>query len=384
MKKKYCYMDVLRLVSMLAIVYYHMIVSLYLEGAREYASLEKFFQNVNAHLATTGVGIFFMLSGAGLMFSSQKKEFKARDFYKRRLMKILLPFYLVTVLYITYLFAAQILRGGSVSSLIPNRITPLRPILLLLGLDTYSLSFLGGETYYRFVGDPVLVTGIGEWFLGCLVIMYLLFPLIRKALLKNKWLTMAIATVYFALVLVFYSKIPIFCNLPEAPFMNFFVKIYDFVLGMFLALVVGKLPKWTLWPSLAVVLAFLVSPVKFPLDQSVAIVLLNLAIYLLFHNLEFVFEKAKKPMKWISFLCKYTYIFFLWHHIVITHFTHKWVVQCQAQGLRPPKADIPIVFIKEFIVTAILTAFTAMLLAAPAWIKKKRSEEKKETVGSDQ
>ena len=157
MKKKYCYMDVLRLVSMLAIVYYHMIVSLYLEGAREYASLEKFFQNVNAHLATTGVGIFFMLSGAGLMFSSQKKEFKARDFYKRRLMKILLPFYLVTVLYITYLFAAQILRGGSVSSLIPNRITPLRPILLLLGLDTYSLSFLGGETYYRFVGDPVLV-----------------------------------------------------------------------------------------------------------------------------------------------------------------------------------------------------------------------------------
>ncbi|MBR6365819.1 MAG: acyltransferase [Lachnospiraceae bacterium] len=374
MKKKYCYMDVIRVISMLLIVFYHMLVALHSTGARQYGSLQPFFENKNAHIATVGVGLFFMLSGAGLMLSSQKGNFKAGQFYKRRLIKILIPYYLVNVLYFAFLAFLQVHRGQSIGDLLPQHMTILRPFAILSGMDTYLMTFMGGNAYTRFFGDMHLMYGIGEWFLGCLVLMYILFPLLRKAMLKRKWLTLGISTVYFVLMVVFYSKIPLFRILAEVPFCNFFIKIYDFILGMFLALVIKETPRWTFWPALAVVLTFIFCPVKLPIELSTSIVVLNLAIYLVFLRLEPVFEKAKKPMKAVTFLCKYSYIYFLVHHVVILQITERRIYRCKVAGVALSNRQVLFLFLEELLVGVICAAVVAFLLKLPSLIFKKKQE----------
>jgi hypothetical protein len=374
LKKKYCYMDVLRVISMLFIVFYHMLVALYSTGARAYDSLQPYFENKNMHIATVGVGIFFMLSGAGLMLSSQKDTFKTRDFYKHRLIKILIPYYLVNILYFLFLVFIQIHRGHSIGALLPKRMTILRPFAMLFGLDTYMMTFMGGNAYSRYFGDTQLMYGIGEWFLGCLVLMYFLFPLLRKAMLKNKWLTLGISTAYLLLIVTFYSKIPLFRIMSDVPFCNFFVKIYDFILGMFLALVIKETPRWTFWPALAVVLTFIFCPVKLPLEISISIVLLNLAIYLVFLHLEPAFEKAKKPMKAVVFLCKYSYIYFLVHHVVILQVTERRIERYKMSGRALLNREIPLLFLEELLIGVVCAAVVAYLLRLPSRIFKKSSE----------
>ena len=95
-KRSYSFMDVLRLLSMAAIVFYHMVIQLGITGIRQMEATRVFYANKNMHIATVGVGLFFLLSGAGLMLAYGKdKTFSVRSFFSRRFFKILIPFYLV-------------------------------------------------------------------------------------------------------------------------------------------------------------------------------------------------------------------------------------------------------------------------------------------------
>ena len=355
MKKRYNFMDVIRLLAMVGIVYYHMIFALYQSGIRQLESVRVLFANCNMHVATVGVGLFFMISGAGLMLSTQKAEhldFKA--YYFKRFIRILVPFYLV---YALWLVTFLLLTGENFSNVYASKAPVPAFIFTLLGMDAYVSSF----------GIPTFSLGIGEWFLGALVLMYIIFPFLRYILLKNKWIALLGATAYYAVVLLTYKYMPFADTVPG--YVNFTVKVYEFFLGMFLIMIIDKIPRIAaLCVSIPVIGFYLIYPTYLPFNNDLMILSQNLAFFLLFIGLEGVFEKLPHLMKAVTFLCAYTYEFFLIHHVVISYMT------LQKVGIPFANKDILILFIEEFLVIAVLTVAVKFVLSLPSRIKKLRTK----------
>lgn len=98
-----------------------------------------------------GVDIFLILSGIGLYYSFSRDE-KVLPFYKRRIVRLLIPYFIISVPY--YLWFATIGPG--------------------------EYSFISYITQYAFVKHGVVTT----WFIPCIFVLSLLFPLIY--FLQNK------------------------------------------------------------------------------------------------------------------------------------------------------------------------------------------------------
>ena len=163
---------------MFAIVFYHMVFTLYLYGIRQHDSIKFLFSNANMHIAKVGVTGHLSLP---------------------------------------HPFAERHLK-------------PYSFLFTLFGMDSYVDSF----------GIPSCSLGIGEWFLGCLIMMYVLFPLLRILIIKRPYMTFAIATLYYALMIDKYYDFKLLSTVPM--FTNFTIKIYDFILGMFIARILVRIP----------------------------------------------------------------------------------------------------------------------------------------------
>ena len=350
MKKRYAFMDVVRLFAMLGIVYYHMVVSLYLCGIRQYESISPLFENNNIHVATVGVGLFFMISGAGLMLSTKgKAELNLKDYYFKRFTKILIPFYLV---YVLYLITFMLLTKQGLDAVYDRNVSPFSFIFTLLGMDAYVSSF----------GIPSFSLGIGEWFLGALVMMYIIFPLLRWGLRKNKWITLGIMIIYYIIILITYPLMPYADTVPG--FVNFTCKVFEFFLGMFLIMVIDDIPKVVKLLFGIPIVFFLIFPFKLTLNMNLLILIENISFFMFISGLEGVFTKFPKIMKTIAFLCGYTYEMFLVHHVTIDYITLQHI------GVPFSNKDILFLFVKEFLAIIIITLLVKGLLALPGITKK--------------
>ncbi len=328
-------MNVLRALSMAAIVFYHMIFTLYLYGIRQHDSIKMLFSNTNMHIAKIGVSLFFILSGCGLMMSSDNDDFSIKNFYKKRFFKILVPFYIVYILY----FAFHIVAGHLTlpHPFAERHLKPYSFIFTLLGMDSYVDSF----------GIPSCSLGLGEWFLGCLIMMYILFPLLRYLMRKNPYLTMGLAILYYVLTILRYYS---FWGSDKVPmFTNFVIKIFDFIVGMFLAKIISKLPRWISLIGLAVTLLFVLCPKELPGIDSYQIVIQSVAIFFAFYGLEPFLENKEKFNQFISKICAYSYEYFLLHHAVIIYM-HQMGMNTDFGNL-----DVLLLFIAEIALTTALT-----------------------------
>ena len=302
---RYEFMSILRLLSLMGVVYYHTLVTLYLQGIRQKDTIEAMYANVNMNFPAIGVSLFLMLSGGGLMMSSKKKaDFSVKDFYKGRFMRILIPFYISYIVYSIYLFLIGFEFPVYFESLTGVKPSPLCFIFTLLGMDGYLSIF----------NIPTFTLMLGEWFLGCLIPMYIVFPLLRKCILKNRNLTLIIATVYYIIALATYKYMP-WSFVPS--YNNFTIKIYDFILGMFLVEVMDRIPKWTAAIGVALLGFYLLYPSKLPIDMTPSIVILAVGTFFIFLALEGLFKKMPHFMKVVNVLSAYSYTYFLFHHIVI-------------------------------------------------------------------
>ena len=61
MKQRIRYFDLLRVVSFLSIIYYHMIVQMHLDGYWDVYFVVPLFANKNMHVATLAVAVFLLL-----------------------------------------------------------------------------------------------------------------------------------------------------------------------------------------------------------------------------------------------------------------------------------------------------------------------------------
>ena len=106
-------------------------------------------------------------------------------------------------------------------------------------------------------------------FLGCLILLYLIFPLLRFFMIKSEKFFFIIATGIYLIVLFHYDfSVPIH--------MNFFLKGYEFVIGMMIGYYHEKFnPKW-IFLSLPVVIFFVLCPFALPISTGLKITILPL------------------------------------------------------------------------------------------------------------
>lgn len=115
--KRIRYFDLLRCTCFCFIIFYHLLFQLYLSGICPVERLNPLFSNSNMHLATLGVAVFFMLSGASLSYTA-KENFSLAKYYKKRFLRILIPFYILYIVYFLFL----LFQSHSVHNIFPEGI----------------------------------------------------------------------------------------------------------------------------------------------------------------------------------------------------------------------------------------------------------------------
>lgn len=327
--KRIKYFDLLRCVCFCFIVFYHMMVQLQIEEIYPAEKVAPFFSNPNMHIATLGVAVFFMLSGAGLAYTT-KDKFDIKKFYKSRFTKILIPFYLVTIL----CFFVEAIFQHSIFNVYQVPIPKWSIIYTVLGIDCW----VGMHGYATFS------LGIGEWFLGVLIILYLLFPLLRFLMQKNRRIFFIVATSIYLIVICNYSfVIPMHENL--------LLKGYEFILGMLLGCYYNEFEaKWAC-VSVPIVVFFFTSSTALNWNYALMITLLAVAFWVSFSYLEPVLQKSLHITKIIDIISKYSFEVFLVHHIVIYKMTP------MAKPYITGKLSVVLLFIIQLLLMAVLAVF---------------------------
>ena len=303
-KKYFIFLDVLRFLAFFLVFFYHFLVRIAENGLASSEAVQKIYEHPNYHVATLAVSLFFILSGAGLMLSAEK-TWDIKNYFKKRIVRILIPFYLV---YAGIWFLMYIWKSGEIFE--PG-IPKWHFLFTLLGMDGYIQEF----------GISTFSLGIGEWFLGCLVLIYLLFPLLRKCMMKNSICFMGAATIcYFIAVICGNENIPVH--------MQFMVKLYEFVLGMYWVIQRKHIGKKVQVFSVILFFMFVLNPFELPVENGIKITVLAVLLVLSVSNMEDVLEKHNWLKKGLRSFCRYSFEMYLIHHwtiILITQFAAKWI-----------------------------------------------------------
>ena len=126
------------------------------------------------YLGDFGSSLFFIVSGASLTLTVPAEQ-SPLQFYKKRARAVYPLFWLAWFVVFSCRFVT---RPGSFGG---ARTVTL--VLTFLGLDNFAVAA-------GWVGMDFAC--VGEWFLGSILFLYLLFPLLQRALRKNAWLTWAV------------------------------------------------------------------------------------------------------------------------------------------------------------------------------------------------
>lgn len=198
-------LDFIRVISTVLIVIFHYNIQL---GFHNVGGGMIFWQqNSTQSIGSLGITLFIMLSGAGLMCSCNK-GFDIKTYYMKRLTRILIPYYIayiITFIFLTYIY-------GQIPVNAPKKTF----VLTIIGLDGFL---------YEKIPNFYLC---GEWFVGFIIVLYLIFPFIIW--LKNsKKLIQIIAGVLFILLYCYEMKYNI---LGLDPIHDPILRLPDFIFGM--------------------------------------------------------------------------------------------------------------------------------------------------------
>ena len=130
--KRIRYFDLLRCISFCFIIFYHMISQLYFSKLFPLDKILPFYENDNMNIAMLGVAVFFILSGAGLAYSTAE-NFDIRRFYKKRFIRVLIPFYITYISYFIY----KVITTGSFTSFFPPETSAWKIIFTFFGMDEW-------------------------------------------------------------------------------------------------------------------------------------------------------------------------------------------------------------------------------------------------------
>ncbi|MDO5416501.1 MAG: acyltransferase, partial [Lachnospiraceae bacterium] len=213
-KTRLFYLDVIRVAAAILIVIYHFplplsvpavwIPDLFNGTGGGQPSVDILHATVNGSWGMTPVYCFFMVSGAALMHRYGREErLDVKQFYKKRFFSIYPLFWIA---YLIGFFAVYWQLGHLYE-------VPTWSILWsVLGVDGWIVNWI--PTFYM----------LGEWFLACIIMLYLVFPAVRWCWRKNMHLTMLVSFLAVA-ALFWYHPFPM--DIKQNPV----VDLFYFLLG---------------------------------------------------------------------------------------------------------------------------------------------------------
>lgn len=296
MHKRILCLDLVRLFSCLCVVVVHFnaSVSVYDNGLFLYPNsiTPNYYLDGRVYLGQIGVNLFFILSGAAQMLTYQAGD--VRGYYKKRFLSIFPMFWIA--------FATVTAIDFLISKAFPSS-NPLLLAYSFVGMDGYmSVMGLMGGQFYK----------VGEWFLGCILLLYVFFPLLHTGIKKTPVLT-AVAAVG---IYVLFSPS---AGVIRSKGFEFYLMLPEIVFGMLFAefkLWEGKKALWLFFAS-AVLLAAAIL-----LKDAISYLTLSNALCLMLFSLITLLSRFIQNEKWIALISRssiLTYPIFLVHHRVIDY-----------------------------------------------------------------
>lgn len=290
--------DFIRMIATISIVIIHYnAIYLYMNPQR--TDLKVLTNAVsNIYLGSWGVSLFFILSGASLMYVYQSK-LDLKIFYKKRFLSIYPMFWIAYI--IALLVQFYLYKGFSfVNAPIFNF------ILTIIGFDGNLMTVV--PTFYI----------LGEWFLGCIIAMYIIFPLLRSMVNDIPIITGILIMCIFVYMEKYYSlplaKDVIFLTrLPELCFGMYFVKFIKKVnIPIFIVSIIIFILNWIIKPQFS---------------SDIQVLYVGIASFNILMFISYYLKNSKMIVDLSNYISKYSYAIFLTHHVIIAYVTSTFFLE---------------------------------------------------------
>lgn len=242
----------------------------------------------NVYIGDLGVSLFLIISSAALTYVYSDKDFQIGKFYYKR-WKTIYPMYWIA--YICSFLIIYVYMGAWSATKVPRS----HLLISVLGFDGYLADVI--PTYYL----------VGEWFVGFIVIFYIIYPVLRWLL--NKY-PRALAIGALAIYFVMLTFIPAEFRVAR----NIFIRLPELLFGMYF---IKYIKKVNLPLAIGSIIVLGVNGVLKPkFSSNIQVTYVGIAAFLiLVYIAQFIHsKKCKYLFEWIS---KYSYAIFLIHHILI-------------------------------------------------------------------
>ena len=283
--------DVIRIVSAFLVTLAHLSETVF----NQYGVQSMFLRNANGDYGALAATAFFILSGAALALTTPRigNGEELKQFYRKRI-KAIFPMFLFlwVVLYVAISIRERnLLWGGE----------PWTMILTLIGMDGYLLYLI--PNYYI----------IGEWFLGALVLLYLLYP----ALL---WLFTRYRLAATAGILILYILLMLYNPFRMHPSANPVSCLTMFWIGMLLCAYREKVYAGISRPAVCgalVLLLFALLLIPLPVGPVPAMHLAGILTFLILWKVGDLIASGEEARRAVTKMSDGTYAVFLLQHILI-------------------------------------------------------------------
>lgn len=296
MKKRIFAPDFVRAIAVILIILTHYNARyLWLGTEIAYKKMILGITTFNIYIGGLGVSLFLIISGYALMYTYGEK-IRIWNFYQKRFWSLYPMFwiaYLVAFLHQFYCYKGMV------------HAAPLRNLFFsVIGIDDY-LSNAHISTFYV----------LGEWFLGFMIMFYMIFPALRWGIMKYPQITGTIILVLYGTSILYYDL-----DFPQNMFL--FVRLPELAFGMYFQRYIDKVNWKAAVISMFVLLANVVIAPAY--SQDIQTTYVGISFFLL---LVYISRHVKESYIIVSIcrtLCKYSYSIFLVHHYIIAYFMGKF------------------------------------------------------------
>jgi len=251
------------------------------------------YQTANCPWGQLWVALFFAVSGTCIARSNAATP--VWTFYKKRWLGIFPVFFIAYIM----IFAIKLLVYGVWWTAIPKATIP--------------LTLLGVDSYFYYLGPNF--SSVGEWFIGGLLLCYLLYPLLRFFIQR---IPMTILSVLI-LGCFFIPYLPFF---EVEPWRNMWTCTTIFYLGMLLAQfpkVFTSMLSFIIAGASTAVCLFVPFPLReyVPLSQILYPIISGISTFVLLCHVGVYIDRIRIGQQIAAYFSKLSYPIFLLQHVVI-------------------------------------------------------------------
>ena len=281
------YLDLIRALATLLIVLTHFNFHLRDHGGGYVLTFEPF----GIYVGALGVSLFLIISGAALTLT-YRRPINLKRFYWKRFLNIYPLFWTAWVLGTLYYF---LIYNGR-----PPNAAPARSfIFTLLGIDGLAANFHFRTMYL-----------LGEWFLGFILLFYVVFPLLLWAIDRFPVITGVVLLAAYAATVVIMPRY--FPGYPSAMILT--TRLPELAFGSYFVLHVRRVHWAAVVPAAGVLAVSAVFPEEIPEDVGTTIVGISAFLILVVAGRYVAIQPVRAV---VGLIAKYSYPVFLVHHVVI-------------------------------------------------------------------